>query len=185
MLSGVSVIVSCEGFGARGNNRGVLYRTALPTERELESSIFGSLNALRARPIPDQTQARANKAGARALPIARGARQGNEPLVDLTALGIAGENYYHAPRNPPYWRRIDGSIAQLLARRGVAEKLASINARLAAFDLELFVFDAWRPRAVQRYFHDVWMPAELTARDPALERRRAGARGRNLLGRAD
>ena len=75
--------------------------------------------------------------------------------------GIAGENYYHAPRNPPYWQRIDGSIPDLLLRRGVAEKLARINERLAAADLELFLFDAWRPRAVQAYFHDVWMPAEL------------------------
>ena len=34
--------------------------------------------------------------------------------------------------------------------------------------LELFLFDAWRPRAVQAYFHDVWMPRELQRRDPGL-----------------
>ncbi len=50
----------------------------------------------------------------------------------------------------------------------MAEKLARINARLAPQDLELFVFDAWRPRAVQAYFHDEWMPAELQRRDPSL-----------------
>ena len=37
-----------------------------------------------------------------------------------------------------------------------------------AAGLELFVFDAWRPREVQAYFHDVWMPRELQRRDPAL-----------------
>ena len=34
--------------------------------------------------------------------------------------------------------------------------------------LELFLFDAWRPRAVQAYFHDEWMPRELKRRDPSL-----------------
>lgn len=137
-------------------------------ERDVDDTIFGVLNDLRARPIPDQTGARARKGGARSLPIARGAAQGNEPLADLAGFGLAGENYYHATRNPPYWQRIDGSIPELLARRGVAEKLAAINARLAPVGLELFVFDAFRPRAVQAFFHDRWMPEQLTARDPAL-----------------
>ena len=34
-------------------------------------------------------------------------------------------------------------------------------ARLGQAGLELYLFDAWRPRAVQAYFHDVWMPQEL------------------------
>ena len=43
-----------------------------------------------------------------------------------------------------------------------------MNARAAEAGLELFLFDAWRPRAVQAYFHDVWMPRELRRRDPGL-----------------
>jgi len=134
----------------------------------LDETPFGELTPLRQTPIPDQAAARLRRNGARALPIARSAPSGNEPLVDLPDFGIAGENYYFSERNPPYWRRIDGAIPDLLVRRGVAEKLASVNARLAHAGLELFVFDAWRPRAVQSYFHDVWMPAELHKRDPAL-----------------
>jgi D-alanyl-D-alanine dipeptidase len=43
-----------------------------------------------------------------------------------------------------------------------------VNARLAACGLELYLFDAWRPRAVQAYFHDVWMPEELRRRGVIL-----------------
>lgn len=134
----------------------------------MDETPFAHLAPLRATPIPDQAAARLAARGARALPISRTSASGNEPLVDLQDFGIAGENYYFSERNPPYWRRIAGSIPDLLLRRGVAEKLAGVNARLAQAGLELFVFDAWRPHAVQRYFHDVWMPAELRKRDPAL-----------------
>jgi D-alanyl-D-alanine dipeptidase len=89
--------------------------------------------------------------------------------VDLRNLGIAGENYYYSSRNPPYWRRITGAVPDLLARRGVGEKLARINALLGVAELELYVFDAWRPKQVQAYFHDVWMPAEIVRRSPSLE----------------
>jgi len=43
-----------------------------------------------------------------------------------------------------------------------------VNARAGGIGLELFLFDAWRPRAVQAYFHDVWMPRELKRRNPGL-----------------
>lgn len=134
----------------------------------MQTSIFGTLEDLRNRPIPDQEVPRGRMKGCRRLPIARDTPHGNEPLVDIADFAIGGENYYHAHRNPPYWRRIEGSIPDLLLRRAVAEKLATVNARLAPIGLELFVFDGWRPRAVQRYFHDHWMPEELRKRDPAL-----------------
>src|SRR5690348_17747292 len=50
--------------------------------------------------------------------------------LDLRDLGIAGENYYYSPRNPPYWRRIEGAIPDLLVRRSVGDKLVGINAVL-------------------------------------------------------
>ena len=131
-------------------------------------SLFGALESLRHEPIPDQTDARARKEGCRSLPITRGAAH-DEPLVDLADLGIAGENFYHSHRNPPYWRRIEGAIPHLLVRRLVGEKLRRVNARLEAATLELFVHDAWRPKKVQEYFHDQWMPAELKRRFPDLD----------------
>ena len=132
-------------------------------------SVFGELEELRARPIPDQTAIRARVPGWRAkLAIDHTSASFQEPLVDIKAFAIAGENYYHAERNPPYYRRVEGSVPDLLARSSVAERLGAVNARLKPFDLELFVFDAWRPRAVQAYFHDVWMPDELRKRNPEL-----------------
>ena len=128
-------------------------------------SIFGSLEALRRRAIPDQGAARARKKGFRDYPI--GAAR-SEPMVELGALAIAGENYYWSQKNPPYWRRIEGATPKLMLRESVAAKLAKANARLAEAGLELFVFDAWRPRAVQAYFHDVWMPEEIRKRRPDL-----------------
>jgi D-alanyl-D-alanine dipeptidase len=129
---------------------------------------FGLLEDLRHRPIPDQAQLRSAKAGFRAHPLDRASDVFGEPLADARASGIAGENFYHSRRNPPYWRRIDGSIPELFLRKGVVVKLLRVNARLSAAGLELFLFDAWRPKAVQGYFHDVWMPAELKARRPEL-----------------
>ncbi|MEI9990617.1 MAG: M15 family metallopeptidase [Rhizomicrobium sp.] len=131
-------------------------------------SVFGRLEEFRTRPIGALSEARARKEGFRAQPIARSNVHFSEGLADVRDFGIAGENYYHSTRNPPYWRRIDGAIPDLLVRRAVGEKLARIDARLGDAGLELFLFDAWRPRAVQAYFHDVWMPAEIRRRDPSL-----------------
>jgi D-alanyl-D-alanine dipeptidase len=126
--------------------------------------------ALRDRPIPDQDVARAARVDFRhKIPIDEKHALYGEPLVDVRSLGIAGENFYHLERNPPYWRRIEGSVPDLRLRRTVAGKLAAVNARLKREGLELFLFDGWRPRAVQAYFHDVWMPAELQRRNPALD----------------
>ncbi|HWA31676.1 MAG TPA: M15 family metallopeptidase [Rhizomicrobium sp.] len=130
---------------------------------------FGGLQELRTRPIPDQSAIRNRPPGWRAkIPIDRSGSALSEPLADIHAHGIAGENFYYSERNPPYWRRIDGAVPHLLARVSVADRLANVNAMLKPFGLELFVFDAWRPRAVQAYFHDEWMPAELQRRDPSL-----------------
>lgn len=131
-------------------------------------SPFGPLEELRHRPIPDQAGIRARKTGFRAHPIDHASDGFNEPLADARGQGLAGENFYHSERNPPYWRRIEGSIPELFLRTGVLEKLAGIQGRLAAQGLEIFLFDAWRPKAVQAYFHDIWMPAELKARRPEL-----------------
>lgn len=132
-------------------------------------SPFGRFEDLRQKPIPDQREARARRAGFRdRIAIDETAAAFAETLVDLGAGGIAGENYYFAARNPPYWRRIDGAIEGLYAREGIGAKLRRLNLALMEAGLELYLFDAYRPRAVQAYFHDVWMPAELKRRRPEL-----------------
>jgi len=131
-------------------------------------TLFGALDDLRSRPIPQLSELRARKAGYRRHPIARSNAHYGEALSDVRELCIAGENFYWSARNPPYWRRIDGAVPDLKLRQTVADKLARVNVRLGNAGLELFVFDAWRPKAVQAYFHDVWMPAELKRRNPSL-----------------
>lgn len=132
-------------------------------------SAFGTLEELRHRPIGDQAQARTDRNGFRTrIAIARDNALYGEPVVEARQAGFAGENFYASARNPPYWQRADGATDKLWLRQSVAARLARVNARAGEAGLELFLFDAWRPRAVQAYFHDVWMPAELQRRDPAL-----------------
>ena len=129
-------------------------------------SVFGSLAALRKKPIPAPPEGGAR--GYRDLPIAFDGAANSEPLVALGECGVRGENFYAQPRNPPYYSIIPGAIAMLSLRSGAAERLRRVNARLAEAELELFVFDAWRPQAVQAYFHERWLPAELRRRKPHL-----------------
>ena len=132
-------------------------------------SSFGALEDLRTRPIGDLAVARAARRGFRSrIPLERDNVLFPEAVVEAREAGLKGENFYAGDRNPPYWRRIEGATDKLWLRHSVAEKLARVNARALQAGLELFLFDAWRPKAVQAYFHDVWMPCELQRRNPAL-----------------
>lgn len=125
---------------------------------------FAALSALRDAPIPDLGSAR----GYRAVPIDFDGARNSEPLVRAEILGIAGKNYYAATRNPPYYGPIPGAIDAIILRHNVAERLARANEKLNTVDLEVFVFDGWRPQVVQTHFHDVWLPAELRRRKPGI-----------------
>ena len=130
---------------------------------------FGALEELRSRPIGDLAAARAARRDFRTrVPIRRDNALYGERLLEAREVGLSGVNFYFSDRNPPYWQRIAGATERLLLRASVAERLGKVNQRAASAGLELFLFDAWRPRAVQAYFHDVWMPGELTRRDPSL-----------------
>lgn len=130
---------------------------------------FGALEELRSRSIGDLSAPRAARLNFRkTVPIRRDNALYGEELMEARACGLAGANFYAGDKNPPYWQRIEGATDKLLLRASVARKLEKVNARAAVAGLELFLFDAWRPRAVQVYFHDVWMPRELKRRDPSL-----------------
>jgi D-alanyl-D-alanine dipeptidase len=133
-------------------------------------SAFGALEELRNRPIGGLASSRAARKGFRSrIAIARDNLLFGEPVMEAPAAGLKGENFYAGSRNPPYWQRIEGATDKLWLRQSVAEKLARVNARAGIAGLELFLLDAWRPRAVQAYFHDVWMPGELKRRNPGLD----------------
>ena len=130
---------------------------------------FKSLEVLRQRPIGEQAGARAARKTCRqTVPIRRDNALFGEAMVEARDLGLKGSNFYAGSRNPPYWQAAPGATEKLLLRQSVAEKLVRVNARAVEAGLELFLFDAWRPRAVQAFFHDVWMPQELQRRNPGL-----------------
>jgi D-alanyl-D-alanine dipeptidase len=130
----------------------------------------GVLGAHRTRTIAASVaRAEALRPGYRSHAMDAGAPEQTHAMVELRDLGIAGENYYHSPHNPPYHGQIAGSVPSLLLRAPLAARLQGVNETLAPYGLELWVFDAWRPIAVQNHFHDHWMPAHLRRQNPSLE----------------
>ena len=130
---------------------------------------FKSLETLRHRPIGGQAAARAARKNCRqTVPIRRDNALFGEKMVEARDAGLKGENFYASSRNPPYWQSVEGATEKLILRQSVADRLGKVNARASEAGLELFLFDAWRPRAVQAFFHDIWMPRELQRRDPSL-----------------
>lgn len=128
-------------------------------------SVFRQLQDLREKPIPPPAERRGYY---RDLPIETDGAANKEPLVRASEFGVKGANFYASERNAPYYHRIPGSIDALVVREGVAKRLQRVNAQLAAAELELHLFDAWRPQAVQSYFHDAWLPDAFKQRDPSL-----------------
>jgi D-alanyl-D-alanine dipeptidase len=132
-------------------------------------TVFQNLEDLRRRPIGEQESARDARRGFRTrVPIRRDNALFGEALVEARDHALKGQNFYAGEKNPPYWQRVEGATEKLLLRTSVMEKLVRVNDRLNHAGLELFLFDAWRPRAVQAYFHDVWMPREVQRRQPGL-----------------
>src|SRR5262245_22357108 len=128
-----------------------------------------SLEDLKLEPVPSSAEVLARKRGYREVVRVDfdGALAG-ETCVEEREHGIAGDNHYNTPRNPPYYVSVPGSIAELYLRKSVAAKLKQVNARLKLMGVEVYLFDAWRPQAIQRYFHDVWFPNWLVKRQPHL-----------------
>ncbi|CTQ48330.1 M15 family metallopeptidase [Jannaschia donghaensis] len=132
----------------------------------MSSLLHGPLAALRDRPLGTQvTRAAALRPGYRDHAVDLADPRNADAMADVRTFGIAGENAYHTP-TAPYHERVEGSTPDLLLRRPLIDLLTGVNARLADYDLELWVFDAWRPIAVQNHFHDHWMPATLRATYP-------------------
>jgi len=130
--------------------------------------MFGALASLRSKAIPSRESLTIPKGSYRDWPVAEGADLFREPLVEASDFGLSGRNYYAHDRNPPYWAPAPGAIDKLLMRESVARRLQGVDGRLRDQGLCLHLYDAWRPRAVQNYFHNVWMPNELKRRWPDM-----------------
>ena len=123
----------------------------------------------RSRPVPAFGAEAERKEGYRVnTPIDRQAAAAGEDCVDLRDIGVAGDNHYYCDCNPPYYFSVPGAVPNLWVRRSVADRLVRANGWLKSLGLELYVFDAWRPQAIQRHFHDVWFPDWLRRHRPEL-----------------
>lgn len=93
-----------------------------------------------------------NASGYANVPFERGDPRDLEPLVRVSDYRIASESFYARTdgKNWPYNSAIRGSLPEVWARRGVAEKLAQVNQRLAPHGAELFAWDGYRPIDTQR-----------------------------------
>jgi D-alanyl-D-alanine dipeptidase len=110
------------------------------------------------RPIPFLDAVRERARHAHAHPIDLDSIENTERPQNLCDDGIAGANYYHRKDNPPYWQQIPGAIPELFVREGLLWRLRKANKRLHASGLELYIFDAYRPIAVQNYLYNEWAP---------------------------
>ena len=113
---------------------------------------------LRARPIPIRPGAPTSR-GYGALAIDLADPRAQEPLVDLSAYGLAGAGFYgrRDGHNAPYYRAFDGALPGVWARRSVAERLVRVNRRLAGHGVELYLLNGYRRVALQRALWDFFM----------------------------
>jgi zinc D-Ala-D-Ala dipeptidase len=130
--------------------------------------------SLRKVPIPVvvlTSEGQAKSDGYWTVPVDETDPRSREELVDVRDFEIAGANHYAESYNPPYFHRIPGATSRLLVRRTVCDRLRNANRKLRDLGIELFLFDAYRPLAVQNHFFYHWMPQHLRElhpdRDPA------------------
>lgn len=92
----------------------------------------------------------------------------DEGFIDIREIGLSGDNYYYLENNPPYYRKIKGSISGLLLRKTVSEKFVKANQELKDYGIELYFFDCYRPIEVQKYFYEEWYLTALKQMFPKL-----------------
>lgn len=127
-----------------------------------------NIDVLRLRPIPNIKNLFYLKKERKEKEIDDSDSRFKEKLLNIKNFKISGSNHYYCNMNPPYYRRIPGSIPNLLARETVVKKLMMINSKLDKLGLEVFVFDAYRPLAVQNFFYFKWFPDYFRKKYPGM-----------------
>jgi D-alanyl-D-alanine dipeptidase len=120
---------------------------------EHNMTVFGALETLRQKPIPDLVKEREQRKGCRTWQLNVASPHNKERLIPLS---LRGTNHYSHDKNPPYYERIPGSRSEFYVRESVARMLYDINGTLQKSGLELMLFDAWRSQVTQAYCRDVW-----------------------------
>ncbi len=123
------------------------------------------LKAILQRPIPSQDVAAQYKQKYRTYPLLVTGMHADEPLVDISLYGIAGQSYYSRP-NSATGDPVKGVPAPILVRKSLAERLAAINYALQNSDevtelfgepVELYVNEGYRsPELQHTLYHEVF-----------------------------
>lgn len=95
--------------------------------------------------------------------------QNLEELVPIEVYNLKGENFYNSleAQTAPYAPYLKGTLKHVWCRKTIAEKLQTINAKLADIGLELWLLDGYRSIECQRSLWQ-WITEE-AAREKGLQ----------------
>jgi D-alanyl-D-alanine dipeptidase len=98
------------------------------------------------KPLPLRPEGAGVASASRFVPFDRTDPRWSEPLVDLAGYGLLTEAWYARTdgANAPYNAPIAGAVRTVAARAGVAARLLSADASLAAHGLRIKTVDAYR-----------------------------------------
>lgn len=117
------------------------------------------------RPIPSQQTALVRKQSYRSHPLLLNDRS-DEPLVDISLYGIAGQSYYSRPNNAT-GDAVPDIAKPIFVRQSIAERLAAINYSLQINEVieqifgrpvELYIDEGLRPTTEQARLYDDVFP---------------------------
>jgi D-alanyl-D-alanine dipeptidase len=106
------------------------------------------------------------------LPVDLSSPQAKEPLADIAMYAINGQSFYARQDglNAPYYRSFRSASNRLWLRKSVAERLATVNKGLQAYNVEVLVLDGYRSIALQEeLWHHFMEQAVKVLSDPTPE----------------
>ena len=147
-------------FSIKSKDKSVIATISLLTLFALGSPAFAqsTIEELKTKNLPNLSQSAKllTSADYHKEPVNLKHYKSNEKLVLIDSYNLAGESYYARTDklNAPYYRCFASAPKKILLRQTAAQKLQKVNQKLAAHDLELFIFDGFRPVACQK---DLWL----------------------------
>lgn len=150
----------------------VRLRVLAENSKSPEIALLGRL----VRPVPDHSEAYIRKQGYRSLDIKPTPEFESEPLVAISEYGLAGQSYYSRP-NATTDEALPFVGKEVFLRQSIAKTLQILNAKLdtpmiTAFfggEVELYIEEGVRERAVQKQIREVDFPALLRKNHPELD----------------
>jgi D-alanyl-D-alanine dipeptidase len=149
-----------------------------------------NLRDILTQPVPDQAEPLALKDGYRDYPIWRGHEFNDEPVVDISEFGIAGQSYYSRPNNAT-GEPVRGVNPTVYLRQSTAQRLADINtslgqhreliAELLGGEVELYVEDGLRSRSMQGRLYDEVFPMLIREQNPGITDEAMAEQRKNLI----